>query len=71
MPAFGNSAVNALPNSGFEKFDAETVYLVFDADGDGNFANATFSAMTKVGTGANATWETNRVLPNNAVMVLQ
>ncbi|BDB56358.1 hypothetical protein SHINM13_06540 [Flavobacterium ammonificans] len=68
VPAFGNSAVNALPNSGFEKFDAETVYLVFDADGDGNFANATFSAMTKVGTGANATWEINRVLPNNAVI---
>jgi hypothetical protein len=52
----------------FDFYDAETVYLVIDTDGDGNFGNATYSAMTKVGTGAAATWEIAQVLPNNAVL---
>ncbi|BDB52317.1 hypothetical protein GENT11_06290 [Flavobacterium ammonificans] len=68
VPAFGNTSPNALPYSNIDRFDAETVYLVIDTDGDGNFANATYTAMTKVGTGVNATWEINRVLPNNAVI---
>ena len=68
VPAFGNTSPNALPYSTIDKYDAETVYLVVDTDGDGNFANATFTAMTKVGSGVNATWEINQVLPHNAVI---
>jgi gliding motility-associated-like protein len=68
VPAFGNSAINALPNSAYQQYESETVYLVVDTDGDGNFANATYMAMTKVGTGATATWEISQVLPHNAVI---
>ncbi|UAJ14026.1 tandem-95 repeat protein [Aquirufa lenticrescens] len=68
VPAFGNSAVNALPFSNIQKYDAETVYLVVDTDGDGDFSNATFTAMTKVGIGVVAKWELAQVLPNNAVI---
>ncbi|MEY4521442.1 MAG: hypothetical protein RIT10_627, partial [Bacteroidota bacterium] len=68
IPAFGNSSNFTLPNSAIQTYEAETVYLVLDADGDGNFVNATYSAMTKVGSGANATWEISQVLLNNAVI---
>ena len=68
VPAFGNASPNAVPNSSTDRYESETFYLVLDTDGDGNFSNATYTPMTKVGTGANATWEINQVLPNNAVI---
>ncbi|MEY4647030.1 MAG: hypothetical protein RIQ98_866, partial [Bacteroidota bacterium] len=68
VPAYGNSATNSLPISAIERYDAETVYFVIDSDGDGNFTNATFTAMSKSGSGINAIWETNQVIPNNAVI---
>ncbi|MEN9326686.1 MAG: hypothetical protein RI943_1107, partial [Bacteroidota bacterium] len=37
IPAYGNTSPNALPFSYTDRYDAETVYLVVDADGDGNF----------------------------------
>ena len=67
VPANSSTAVNKLPASTSELLDGETVYLALDADGDGNFANATYTAMTLVGSGDTATWEINTVLPNNAV----
>ncbi len=68
VPAFGNTANVSLPNSAIQLYDSETVYFVLDTDGDGNFSNATFTAMTKVGTGITATWQINQALPNNAVI---
>ncbi len=68
VPAFGNTANVTLPNSAIQLYDSETVYFVLDTDGDGNFSNATFTAMTKVGTGITATWQINQALPNNAVI---
>ncbi|WP_310594089.1 Ig-like domain-containing protein, partial [Flavobacterium sp.] len=67
-PAFGNTATNVLPSTAAEKYDANIMYLVVDADGDGNFSNATYTAMTLVGTGAAATWEASSVIPNNAII---
>jgi hypothetical protein len=68
IPAYGNTSPNALPFSYTDRYDAETVYLMVDADGDGNFSNATYTAMTKVGTSTNTTWEINQALPDNAVI---
>jgi hypothetical protein len=68
IPAYGNASPNALPFSYTDKYDAETVYLAVDTDGDGNFSNATYTAMTKVGTATNTTWEIIQALPDNAVI---
>jgi gliding motility-associated-like protein len=68
VPAFGNTSPNALPSSALQIYESETVYLAVDLDGDGNFSNATYTPMLKVGSGATATWEINQLLPNNAVI---
>lgn len=57
-----------MPFSYTDRYDAETVYLTVDTDGDGDFSNATYTAMTKVGTATNTSWEISLTLPDNAVI---